>query len=182
MKDIQQLIKRDNLEGGYKDIFPKTFIDAITDRESGTTLTDILSSFNMYFLSYTGSRETTRLEVPMSIRKQGLCITYVLDGNTITEWYGIDAIDDVSWQDGKNWRLGSNIPVVQELGEDENAVISQKGVTFALYTNYKNFVGSSDSRPSLSIEDIGYLYYDSTLKKYICWNGDSWTNMDGTSL
>lgn len=85
MKDIQQLIKRDNLEGRYKDIFPKTFIDAITDRESGITLTDILSSFNMYFLSYTGSRETTRLEVPMSIRKQGLWITYVLDGNTIME-------------------------------------------------------------------------------------------------
>lgn len=112
MKDIQQLIKKNSQEGRYEDIFPKTFLDAVIDKESGTTLTDILSSFNMYFLSYTGSRETTRLEVPMSLRKQGLWITYVLyDGNTITEWYGINAVDDASWQDGNNWRLGSNMLV-----------------------------------------------------------------------
>lgn len=92
MKDIQQLIKKNSQEGRYEDIFPKTFLDAVIDKESRTTLTDILSSFNMYFLSYTGSRETTRLEVPMSLRKQGLWITYVLyDGNTIIEWYGINA-------------------------------------------------------------------------------------------
>lgn len=112
MKDIQQLIKKNSQEGRYEDIFPKTFLDAVIDKESGTTLTDILSSFNMYFLSYTGSRETTRLEVPMSLRKQGLWITYVLyDGNTITEWYGINAVDDTSWQNGENWRLGSNMLV-----------------------------------------------------------------------
>jgi hypothetical protein len=32
MKDIQQLIKRDNQEGKYKDIFPQTYIEAISDR------------------------------------------------------------------------------------------------------------------------------------------------------
>ena len=29
MKDIQQLIKKNSIEGRYKDIFPKTFIDAV---------------------------------------------------------------------------------------------------------------------------------------------------------
>lgn len=126
MKDIQQLIKKNSQEGRYEDIFPKTFLDAVIDKDSGITLTDILSSFNMYFLSYTGSRETTRLEVPMSIRKQGLWITYVLyDGNTIIEWYGVDAVDDVSWQDGNNWRLGSNMLVGDiSISADGNWIIN----------------------------------------------------------
>lgn len=109
MKDIQQLIKRDNQEGKYKDIFPKTFIDAVKDKESGKSLTDILSSFNMYFLSYNGSREQTRLQVPMSIRKTGLWITYVLyDKTVVTEWYAGEAIDDDSWKNLSNWRDGTN--------------------------------------------------------------------------
>lgn len=56
MKDIQQLIKKNSQEGRYEDIFPKTFIDAVLDKESGVTLTDILAMFNMLFLSYNGSR------------------------------------------------------------------------------------------------------------------------------
>ena len=28
----------------------------------------------------------------------------------------------------------------------------------------------------------GYQFYDTTLKKYIVWNGTTWTNMDGSTL
>ena len=112
MKDIQQLIKKNSQEGRYEDIFPKTFIDAVEDRESGNNLTEILSGFNMYFLSYNGSREQTRLQVPMSIRKTGLWITYVLyDKTVVTEWYAGEAIDDNSWKNLSNWRVGSNMLV-----------------------------------------------------------------------
>lgn len=112
MKDIQQLIKKNSQEGRYEDIFPKTFIDAVEDRESGNNLTEILSGFNMYFLSYNGSREQTRLQVPMSIRKTGLWITYVLyDKTVVTEWYAGEAIDDNSWKSSDNWRIGSNMLV-----------------------------------------------------------------------
>jgi hypothetical protein len=38
MKDIQQLIKRDNQEGKYKDIFPQTYIEAISDKQTGVGL------------------------------------------------------------------------------------------------------------------------------------------------
>ena len=55
-------------------------------------------------------------------------------------------------------------------------------VVFAL--NEKNPVcikrGTSTQRP-LYVED-DFLYYDTTLKKYIRWNGEEWTNTDGTSL
>lgn len=32
MKDIQQLIKKNNQEGMYEDIFPKTFIDVVSKK------------------------------------------------------------------------------------------------------------------------------------------------------
>lgn len=109
MKDIQQLIKKNSQEGRYEDIFPKTFIDAVLDKESGVTLTDILAMFNMLFLSYNGSRSQTRLQVPSSLRREGLWVTYVLyDKTVVTEWYSAGAIDDTTFGDSANWRDGSN--------------------------------------------------------------------------
>ena len=305
MKDIQQLIKKNSQEGRYEDIFPKTFIDAVEDRESGNNLTEILSGFNMYFLSYNGSRELTRLQVPLFLRKTGLWITYVLyDKTVVTEWYAGEAVDDNSWKNFSNWRVGSNMlvgdisissdgywvvngvvtttkaqgeqgitpmlrvrnnhlqvsytngsswidvseftnnlhikgyvatiatlpssavqgdiygvgptydpsdtehtnpiyqlyvkdstgwvnngrftsisaGVVQELGNSETAVMSQAGVTSALNSNFKRFRGDTLNRPILTTDDAGYPYYDTTIGKYIVWNGGSWVNLDGTSL
>lgn len=109
MKDIQQLIKKNSQEGRYEGIFPKTFIDAVLDKESGVTLTDILAMFNMLFLSYNGSRSQTRLQVPSSLRREGLWVTYVLyDKTVVTEWYSAEAIDDTTFGDSANWRDGSN--------------------------------------------------------------------------
>ena len=109
MKDIQQLIKKDNQQGKYTNIYPKTYTDAIIDKESGKSLHDILLSFNMYFLNYTGNTATTRLKVPAIVRKKGLWITYVkYDNNVYTEWYAGEQTDDTSWQDSDNWRVGNN--------------------------------------------------------------------------
>lgn len=109
MKDIQQLIKKNNQEGRYESIFPKTFTDAVIDRENGAKLTDILAMFNMLFLSYVGSKSLTRLEVPVSLRKTGVWITYVLyDKTVVTEWYAGEAIDDTSFSNDSNWRDGTN--------------------------------------------------------------------------
>lgn len=374
MKDIQQLIKKNNQEGRYEDIFPKTFTDAVIDRENGAKLTDILSMFNMLFLSYVGSKSLTRLEVPVSLRKTGIWITYVLyDKTVVTEWYAGEAIDDTSFSNDANWRDGSNsligdisissdgywvingevtnikaqgeagitpilrvgsnnhlqvsytngstyvdvspnpvftqfrvsnnkleqsvdlgltwtvvsdyiaawfkftgtagnsqadnvgkiqisrdngatwsdlsgeftnslhikgyvatvgaLPstavqgdiygvgptydssdtehtnpiyqlyvknstgwvdngkftsiaagVVQDTGNSETAVMSQKAVTNSLSSNYKNFRGTTDSRPTLTEDDSGFPFYDTTLKKYICWDGNVWTNFDGSAL
>lgn len=346
MKDIQQLIKKNSQEGRYEDIFPKTFIDAVLDKESGVTLTDILAMFNMLFLSYNDSRSQTRLQVPSSLRRQGLWVTYVLyDKTVVTEWYSAEAIDDTTFGDSANWRDGSNalvgdisissdgywvingevtnikaqgeagitpilrvgsnnhlqvsytngssyvdvssnyiaawfrftgttgssqadnvgkiqisrdngatwsdlsgeftnslhikgyvatvgtLPstavqgdiygvgptydpsdtehtnpiyqlyvknstgwvdngkftsiaagVVQDTGNSETAVMSQKAVTNSLSSNYKNFRGTTDSRPTLTEDDSGFPFYDTTLKKYICWDGNVWTNFDGSAL
>lgn len=42
--------------------------------------------------------------------------------------------------------------------------------------------GESTNRPSITSDDEGFEYYDTTLKKKILWNGSAWVNMDGTSL
>lgn len=55
--------------------------------------------------------------------------------------------------------------------------VNSDGIKFDLNTK-----GNSDNRPVLASNDVGYQYYDTTLKKYIVWNGTEWTNMDGTSL
>lgn len=48
--------------------------------------------------------------------------------------------------------------------------------------NYFDNFGSTARRPSLTINEEGFEYYDSTLKKKILWNGTEWTNLDGTNL
>lgn len=45
-----------------------------------------------------------------------------------------------------------------------------------------NTKGDSNSRPTLTADDEGYEYYDTTLKKKVLWNGTSWVNVDGTQL
>lgn len=103
-----QLVKKNPAEG-YQNIFPKTWIDAIKDKESGVSLQEILQGFNMYFLSYNGSRALTRCKIPTILRKEGLWITYVLyDHTVVTEWYNSDQIDDNSWSMDSNWRVASN--------------------------------------------------------------------------
>lgn len=44
-----------------------------------------------------------------------------------------------------------------------------------------NKSGTTNQRPSTYI-DIGFQYFDTTLNKYICWNGTDWINLDGTNL
>lgn len=48
--------------------------------------------------------------------------------------------------------------------------------------NLKLDRGQSKYRPRLDANDEGFEYYDTTLKKYIVWDGTNWTNMDGTAL
>ena len=112
MKDIQQLIKRDNQEGKYKDIFPQTYIEAISDKQTGVGLDQILNSFNMYFLSYQGNAQSTRLQVIDKLRRKGLWITYVtFENKIVTEWYNSDDITDSAWGSNSNWMQGSNMLV-----------------------------------------------------------------------
>lgn len=95
--------------------------------------------------------------------------------------YQLYVKDSTGWVD--NGRFTSIAAgVVQDTGNSETAVMSQKAVTNSLSSNYKNFRGTTDSRPTLTEDDSGFPFYDTTLKKYICWDGNVWTNFDGSAL
>lgn len=101
-----QLIK--NTEQGIEKIFPKNYIQNLIDKDSGKNLQQILNSFNMLFLSYAGNKAETRKQVPLSLRKQGLWITYVIGKTVVIEWYNSNAIDDNTWGSSTYWMQGSN--------------------------------------------------------------------------
>lgn len=163
MGNTQQLVKKS--QEGYDKVFPKTFLDAIKDRETGMSLTDILSGFNNYFLSYSEDKSTTRLQVPPTLRREGLWITYVDDyRNVITEWYNNNSIDDKSWSDSSNWRIASNYLVgnisISDNGkwvinnkETEFNAVGEKGVTPLLRMGPNNKIQVSYNKGK-SWEDI----------------------------
>lgn len=104
MEDIQQLIKKDNQGSGYKDIYPKSYTEAIRDRETGELLNVILSRTNFLFLPYIKNKESTRLLVPMSMRRNGLWISYVTyEGKLVIEYYLSDNITDNYWKNNSFW-------------------------------------------------------------------------------
>lgn len=112
---MQQLIKKNPLGSGVKNIYPKTWIEGIRDKLTNERLDDILSSYNMLYLPYAGSMQDTRILVPEFLRRKGLWITYVkFDNNIVTEWYNSDKLDDVNWRDDSNWNLSLELSTVLE--------------------------------------------------------------------
>lgn len=118
MVNIQQLIKKNNQEGRYSNIFPKSYTEAIQSRETGEFLDVTLQKTNFLFLSYNGSEEDTRLQVPYSMRRKGLWISYVtFKGSIISNFYNGEGIGDAQWKDGNNW-ISSGIGDIQEIVND----------------------------------------------------------------
>ena len=115
---------------GVTNVSPITSIRAVKSAETGYTLDDILTGFNMLFLSYNVSAELTRLQVPLSFRREGLWVTYVTyDRTVVTEWYNSNDIDDDTWKSDANWRQGSNMLVGDiSISSEGNWVIN--GVTY----------------------------------------------------
>ena len=78
----------------------------------------------------------------------------------------------------------SNIPLVRMMG---NTILSTSigntitNVTDILDSGY--LIGPTASRPvSQATRTKGRQYFDTTLNKYICWDGTAWINVDGTAL
>lgn len=101
----EQLIQKDCKTGEYKDMYPVTTLSAIKDLSTGKTLDKILEGYNHIYLPFKDNSKTfTRQQVPPSLRRKGLWITYVsCKGNVITEWYNSDDFSNKAWGDSKNW-------------------------------------------------------------------------------
>ena len=144
-----QLYTKEHLD--KRNVYPKNYIENIVDKESGKPLQDILNSFNCYFLSYFGDKESTRLQVPLSLRKEGLWITYVDYNHNITiEYYNTNKVSDEYWSNSSNWRQGSNL-LVGELSISANG----NWVINGIETKYKA-QGEKGASPKLRINDNKY--------------------------
>ena len=152
MKDIQQLIKKENSQE-YKDIYPKTFTDAVLDKHTGANLADILNSFNMYFIAYAGSKEVTRVQVPTNLRRKGLWITYImLDDTIVTEYYNGSLLTDDAWQDSANW-VNSMQPFDK---------FSKKNMT----CRFDNFTDKSTSSKLMTVKQGGEIVFSTTDNRF----------------
>lgn len=63
----------------------------------------------------------------------------------------------------------------------ENTLVTNEEMNATSAVIY-NKIGSTEDRPSGAKIEEGFQYFDTTLSKYICWNGSAWTNLDGTAL
>lgn len=160
----QQLVKK-GTNGRYDKVMPKSWIEAIKDKNTGQTLVEILQGFNMYFLPYNGNTSATRCLVPTMLRKKGLWITYVkYDGNVYTEWYAADKIDDKSWGDSSNWRIGNNTLVGDiTISANGNWVINGTETEFKAVGEKGNtpLIRVANNRLQVSY-DLGDTYRDVT--------------------
>lgn len=183
----QQLVKK-GANGKHVNVMPKSWIEAIKDKNTGQTLVEILQGFNMYFLPYNGNTTSTRCLVPTMLRKKGLWITYVkYDGNVYTEWYAADEIDDKSWGDSSNWRVGNNTLVGDiTISANGNWVINGTETEFKAVGEKGNtpLIRVANNRLQVSY-DLGDTYTDVTNNpvytkfRWLATTGDTQANNVG---
>lgn len=101
----EQLIQKNCVTGEHTSIYPITTTDNVIDAISGKPLSKQLNGINHFYVPFVNNtKRDTRLQIPVSLRRKGLWITYVTcKGTVITEWYNSDATDNKSWGDGGNW-------------------------------------------------------------------------------
>ena len=63
----------------------------------------------------------------------------------------------------------------------ENTLVTNEEMNATSAVIY-NKIGSTEDRPSGAKIEEGFQYFDTSLSKYICWNGTTWTNLDGSTL
>lgn len=84
--------------------FPITSVQSVIDLCSGKYLQDILSSNNHISIPYSGNDNTTYLNVPASLRKKGLIVTYIDNlGNIATRIYKGTSLNDEAWGNPVYW-------------------------------------------------------------------------------
>ena len=113
------------------------------------------------------------------------------------------------WFDGTTWRAADSFIVGKRKGgtssRPSDLAQSDKGYPYYdslinakiywggaywydVYGNNLNNVtalrGDTNTRTAMSLDtrNEGLIFYDTTLHKYVLWNGTAWVNMDGTAL
>lgn len=123
----------------------------------------------------------SNLDLRESILLKGKVLPYNASFDTSPFILYIDAID------GADYIINARIQGYRtDIGTNSNNFIIKEDAILtsdelaATDARVYNKIGITNNRP-LGIEK-GFEYYDTTLSKYICWNGTTWTNLDGSTL
>lgn len=95
----------EKINGKWQHAYPITTLEAVNDIATNKNLNDIFKSYNHIYLPLKkNSKKATRLQVPHSMRRRGLFITYECkNGHLITEYYNSDSTINKDFGDCKNW-------------------------------------------------------------------------------
>ena len=107
---------KEKINGEWQFIYPITTLDAIKDIDTNKNIKDIFKSYNHIYLPSKNNKKDTRLQVPHSMRRRGLFITYECkNGHLITEYYNSDSVTDYNFGDCKNWVHYLNNDLTREI-------------------------------------------------------------------
>lgn len=111
----EQLYKKND---GYKKIYPLNFLkyilsDDTKDEDDGSQISlNIL--INHIYVEYNNNAIDTKKDIPATLRKKGLWITYLDYRNYyITECYKGEELDDEAWSDDNNWEIIPDVRFVE---------------------------------------------------------------------
>lgn len=101
----EQLQTKSTNETEWQNAYPVTTLDAVKDLVHDITLKEILNKYNHIYLPLkNNSKRDTRLQIPVSLRRKGLWITYKCKNDHIVmECFNGDSVRDDYFGDSKNW-------------------------------------------------------------------------------
>ena len=190
---IHQIQKKDldtNPTTKYN-IFPLTYIQAVYDARDGRRLDTILEQCNNLYVYWKGSREATRLQLPMYMRRRGIMITYRDgDDNIITEQcINADCIADDVFGKDENWELISYRDLTEEDLRNVNkygfnvTVFGMKGGTHTLESAIKDvpydsrILGQKITFAQNCADWVTYQFQQLSLDGYE--NPSNWKQLEG---
>lgn len=157
---------------------------------------DSSSLVNNYFYIFHNSKIMPNLTPNYKVSRCSI----ITDVNNYKTYYKNSKLQETKWEEAK-YILGENFgptkPTVTDkmVGRIFFDSTTQRpafcnGVDWLDVDGIKSDIkrkGISSDRPNLEHYFIvggaaGFLYYDTTLNKYIVWNGTAWVNIDGTNL
>ena len=151
--------------------FIQIIYEAITNLNNAVIVSDTGNTCNLIsqndLESVSVKLSTTAQRIEITGRKIGSSLRSLVNtDNSSTTKIKVTLSNPSKYPDSwKNWMLW-----VDENGIDMTDVTSVRGET------------STRTAMTLTESNAGLTYYDTTLLKYVIWNGTDWTNLDGTAL
>lgn len=100
----------------YEKLYPLVHAkDVISDE--GEAIIDVLKTFNHLYVNFINTKQETRNNIPVDIRRYGLWITYKYNDELITEWFkgaNSDAKNNTKWEDDEYWEIVPNMKYIYD--------------------------------------------------------------------